>query len=114
MPDKSWKQVERRLAAIFGTCRRSLSGGNSKTGRDDCMHATLFLEAKHRAKLPFGTLYRQTLAMAQKEEKVPVLGYQEKGKHGIFIVFNSIHFLDVCKAWAEANGYRLIKVRSKQ
>src|SRR5688500_15985775 len=113
-PLGTWKGTERRLGAIFGACRRALSGGNSKTGRDDCMHDTLFLEAKHRARLPFGTLYRQVAEMAAKECRIPVLGFQEKGREGLFIVFNSKHFLAVCRAWARANGYRLIKVKDKQ
>lgn len=99
MPSRpNWKFAEDRLARFFGTTRRPLSGGNSKTGRDDSMHPRLFLESKHSKSHAVWTLYRKTREMARKEKRVPVIGLQEHGKPGILLV---IHTDDLDKVLAE-------------
>lgn len=89
MPNTTWKELERRLGAIFGVKRRPLSGGNSGEGRDDCKHPVLFLEAKHVKKSALWTLYRKTKKLAVKENRIPVLGIQETGGKGILLTLNS-------------------------
>jgi hypothetical protein len=61
----TWKNFERVVAALFGTKRTSLSGGNSKITRSDTMHPYLFIECKTRNKFT-GTL--TVLKDADKEK----------------------------------------------
>ena len=42
-----WKNFERYVAAIFGTERTALSGGNGKVTRSDSHHPLLFLSCKY-------------------------------------------------------------------
>uniref|UniRef100_A0A6H1ZS84 Uncharacterized protein n=1 Tax=viral metagenome TaxID=1070528 RepID=A0A6H1ZS84_9ZZZZ len=86
MADKTWKAVERRIAAWFKTQRVSLSGGNSKISRSDTMHSQLFVEIKHRQKHALWSLYRQTKTLAEKENKLPILAIHETGGHGFLLV----------------------------
>lgn len=41
-----WKNFERYVAAIFGTQRTALSGGNGKVTRSDSHHPKLFISCK--------------------------------------------------------------------
>lgn len=105
MPRQRWKDAEDRLAGFFGTSRRPLSGMNHGTGqRDDGLHPVLFLESKFGKKLPLFPLYRETKTKADKEQRVPVIGLQEKGRHGILLVIHSGDFETVAREWAESNG----------
>jgi len=105
MPRQTWKYAEDRLAAFFGTARRPLSGMNHGTGqRDDGLHPLLFLESKHGKRLPLFPLYRETKMKADREKRVPVIGLQEKGRHGILLVIHSGDFEEVARAWADVNG----------
>jgi len=109
MPTRSqWKFAEDRLAEFFNTKRRPLSGGNQGEGRrDDGMHDVLFLESKYGKYIPLFNLYRDTKEKARKEGRIPVIGLQEKGKHGILICVHSNDFEDVVKQWAKDNGFRI-------
>ena len=89
MADKAWKAAERRLAKIFGTRRRPLSGGNQGGGRDDSMHEVLYIENKYTSRSSLWTLYRDTRDKAKKEGRVPVLGIQESRAKGVLIVCHS-------------------------
>jgi hypothetical protein len=82
----TWKAGERRVAAVFGTERTPLSGGNSKHTRSDTLHDKLFIEIKMRARQAVWTLFRETEVLARKEDKIPVLALQEKHKPGFLLV----------------------------
>jgi hypothetical protein len=74
---KAWKQRERDVAAIIGTKRTPLSGGNSGHSRSDTRSAWAFIENKHRKKHATGVLLRKTRELARKEKKIPIVTYTE-------------------------------------
>lgn len=100
-----WKVAEQKLAEEFGTNRRPLSGGNSRSGgRDDADHEHLHLESKYgNFCKPLFNLYKDTAAIARKEKKTPVLGLREHNTHGCLVVFNTKHFQIVIREWLRAN-----------
>lgn len=89
MADRTWKSVERKIAAYFGTERTPLSGGNGKQTRSDTLHEDLFIEAKYRKKHSAVTLWDETKKLAAKEGKTPVVCLCEKGRPGFWIVCHS-------------------------
>ena len=99
----AWKKAEDRLAKLFGTRRRPLSGGNSGGGRDDGLHPVLFLENKHGRTVPLFGLYKDTKKKAKKEGRVPVIGLQKYRSPGILLVIHSDDFPTVVKEWMKAN-----------
>ena len=99
--DKSWKQVERKVARSLDTERTPLSGGNSKQTRSDTLDEKLFVEVKQRKHFSVLVLYRKTLELARKEHKIPVLCLKEKGKHGELAVIDWKLFL---KLWSHAQN----------
>jgi hypothetical protein len=88
MPEKSWKQYERRVAAIFGAHRTPLSGGNSRHGtRSDVLHPTLYIECKFGSSVPqtwraIEALFEDVVRNATLEGKMPVLVCHRKNAHG--------------------------------
>jgi len=80
MPDKPWKQFERRIARFFGAVRNSLSGRNSKVTSADCIHDHLYIEAKWRASSALFTLFEKVREEANKERKLPVIALHRKGR----------------------------------
>ena len=91
MPTRpTWKFAEDRLARLFGTVRRPLSGRNSRSGgSDDAMHDKLYLENKYRKKQSLWTLFREVRDKARQEGRTPVIGIQEKDAKGILLVIHS-------------------------
>ena len=79
MPDKTWKAVERRVARMFGAQRNPLSGRNSRHTQADIIHDHLYIEVKHRARIPFYRVWLETVEKAKQEGKVPVLILHPKG-----------------------------------
>ena len=75
--DKTWKALERRVAAFFGTQRTSLSGGNSKQTRSDTLHPQLFIECKQGKVVPGYSLFQKTKALALKEKKIPLVVFHK-------------------------------------
>ena len=74
MPDKGFKQYERRIARHFGVERTPLSGSASRHTASDTLHAVLFIDTKVRREVR--TLWRlfQTIdGLARREGKRPVL-----------------------------------------
>lgn len=84
-----WKRAEQKLARLFGTRRRPLSGSNQGGGSDDAMHNTLYLECKSKKKQSLFTLYRETRVKALKEKKIPIIGLVEKNSPGVLLVIHS-------------------------
>ena len=83
---KHWKNIERKVAAAFGSERTPLSGGNSKHTRSDSLHPRLFIETKHRKNSAAINLYKETRELAEKEGKIPLLALHEKGSQFYCIV----------------------------
>lgn len=104
----TWKAAERRIAGFFGTQRTPLSGGNSKITRSDTMHRGIFVEAKLRARHAAVQLWRETKLLADKENKIPVICLNEKGKEGFWIMCHNADFVRVGQMVAEL-GYMCSK-----
>lgn len=104
MADKWWKQVERRVADLFGTTRTPLSGGNGKQTRSDTLHPDLFVETKARATHAVVSLWRQTKELARKERKTPVVVLVEKNKPGMWLLVHSDDFSAVAQNFRSAHG----------
>lgn len=86
-PTKTWKQAERRVAALFGSLRQRLSGSS---GRDDCSaadttHPALFIEVKYRDVHAVRTLYDEVEKKAAKEHKTPLVCLVSKRKPGFLL-----------------------------
>lgn len=91
MADRTWKAVERRIAAFFG-CRRVPGSGalwREYETRSDSDHPRLYVEAKHRARFAVLTLWRDTRDKARREGKTPVVALAEKSRHGFWILCHS-------------------------
>jgi hypothetical protein len=85
-PAKTWKHKERHLAALFGTIRRPLSGGNGSHGteRDDAEHERVYLESKYSQRHALFSLWRHCRLNAAREahrkpKRRVVVGLFEKG-----------------------------------
>jgi hypothetical protein len=74
----TWKQLERRIAAQFGTVRTALSGSNSKITSSDSLSEKYYLEVKLRAKIPFYKTFKDTMEKAKKENKIPIVVMHQK------------------------------------
>ena len=77
MHRNTWKAFERRVAAMFGTKRTPLSGGNSGHTRSDSLHKELFIECKKHKRMAMHNLFRSTKELAELEEKTPIIITQE-------------------------------------
>ena len=89
MASKTWKTIERKIARFFGAERNPLSGGNGKQSRSDSLSDKLFIETKYRVNHSAVTLWRKTLLLANKEDKIPVVCLAEKHRHGFWILCHS-------------------------
>ena len=78
MNRNTWKQGEARIAKKFGTVRTPLSGKNSRHTEADTLHKKLFIEIKHRKKIPFLKTYKETIMKSKKEKKTPLVVFIEK------------------------------------
>lgn len=87
MPEEVWKVFERVVAEFFETFRNPLSGENSRHTAGDVIHPDYLIECKYRKKLGLFSLWRRTRALAEKEGKIPILAFKERGVKGwIFAV----------------------------
>jgi hypothetical protein len=78
MSDKTWKAVERRVARMFHGKRNPLSGSNSGHTQADVIHNRLYIEVKHRAKIPFFRVFQETTTKAKQEGKIPIVVFHQK------------------------------------
>lgn len=78
MHRESWKEGERRIAKRFGTTRTPLSGINSRHTGSDTLSEFLFIEVKHRKRIPADKLWGETVEKAKKENKIPLLVFIKK------------------------------------
>ena len=88
MHRSTWKKGEAKIAAMFGTRRTPLSGGNSGHTRSDTLHLDLFIEVKHSKKYPLEKLVTKTFKEAKDEAKMPLL---------VFLKLNNSEPLILCK-----------------
>ena len=87
MPEKRWKRVEKRVAALFGTRRRRMSGSDMESGGDDIVHDRLHVEVKHRQRHGAVRAFKEhVVPKARKEGKLPVLVMAEVGKPGLYLL----------------------------
>lgn len=92
---KTWKAIERRVAAMFCVERTPLSGGNSKMTRSDTLSPYLFVENKYRETHTAVSLFKKTAELAKKEiapdgePKIPVVSLVEKGQSGSYFLVHS-------------------------
>lgn len=75
--DKSWKALERRVAALLDTQRTALSGSNGKLTRSDTMSDKYFVEVKYRKYIPFFSTFEETRILAKKEKKFPIVVFHQ-------------------------------------
>ncbi|MCK5293660.1 MAG: hypothetical protein KAJ49_03335 [Arcobacteraceae bacterium] len=88
MTDKTWKQIERRVAEFFGTIRTPLSSSHSRHTQSDTLHKELFIEIKYRKKIPFLTTFKDTIKKAKEETKTPLVVFVEKGSQTPILMCN--------------------------
>jgi len=94
MPTKTWKTVERKIARKFGTERTPLSGGASRHTLSDTLHPDYYIEIKHRAKIPFLKTFKEAVVNAEKENKLPMVVFKEKGSHMEILMIKLDDFLE--------------------
>lgn len=104
MADKAWKAAERRVAALLGTRRNSLSGSNSKMTSSDTLHEKLYVEVKHPARSAVWTLFKKTRKQAEKEKKTPILAIGQKSHKGFLFCVHSSDVPVFIGEWLKANG----------
>ncbi len=109
MPRQRWKDAEDRLAVLFGSTRRPLSGGNSKTGRDDSLHPRLFLECKFSKRHALWRLFREVRERAKAEKRTPVIGLAEKAAKGVLLVIHQDDLLEVAAEVAKDRVVRAVR-----
>jgi len=104
MADRVWKQVERRVAAFFGTLRNRCSGssGRSDESASDSVHPVLYIEVKHGDLARFlnaegRAMVADGVASAKAECKRFVGVLHPKHGEGFWILIHSGDFLAVAK-----------------
>lgn len=97
----TWKHKERDLAALFGTARRPLSGGNSShaESRDDAEHDRLYLECKYSVRHALFSLWRfcrqNTRREARRSKRRVVIGLYERGQPEALLLLHQDDLLHV-------------------
>lgn len=110
MGEPTWKVAERRLAKLFGTERRALSGGISKSGgRDDSMHEDLFISSKYSSQdsFPVFSLYKEELPKAIHEDKTLVIGFSRRRFPGQLLLIHSNDLETVALTFLRQLGYNI-------
>ena len=104
MSNKTWKNVERRVAAFFGTLRNRCSGSSGRADEtsSDSVHPTLFIETKHGDLSRFLSAEGRAMvehgqAEAKREGKRFVGCLHPKGREGFWILIHSGDFLAAAK-----------------
>ena len=102
----TWKNAERRVAALFGSLRNRLSGssGRKDESESDTKHPRLFIEVKYREKHAVRTLFDETAAKAKGEGKTPVVALVDKGKPGFLLCVHCDDLGEVYGQYVAANS----------
>lgn len=79
-PSSNWKRVEKAIANLFGAKRITGSGRNNtlSTSSSDTTHSKLYIEIKTRKRIPFMKTWKESVAKAHEERKVPVVVFHER------------------------------------
>ncbi|MGC8558980.1 MAG: hypothetical protein ACP5NC_08360 [Nitrososphaeria archaeon] len=80
---------------MFKGSRNPLSGSNSGRTQADVIHNKLYIEVKHRAKIPFYKVWQDTVSKAGKEGKVPVVIFHEKGSDKYIAMVDAEYLADL-------------------
>ena len=87
MHSRTWKKAEGRVAQLFGARRRTGSGCDPRTGADDIVHPTIFVEVRCRQKFEVLRWWKEDAkGPAETEGKLPVLVIFAAGDQTPFIV----------------------------
>ncbi len=123
----NWKFAEERLANLFNTKRRPLSGslsygsntfwrGQKKERGDDGLHERIWLESKYGSQSPLVNhawdLYDKSQAQCSAETKdklYPVIGLQKSARQGILLCVHSKHLEKLCVEYLTQLGYEVSK-----
>ena len=85
--DKTWKQMERRVAKGFNALRNSLSGRMSKAGTSsDTLSKEFYIECKYRQKIAVVEWFQEIVEKARREGKVPVLALKAKNRKDDYVL----------------------------
>ena len=77
--DKTWKQIERKVAALLGGVRVPVSG-RQRGDSPDVLHPTFSIEVKHREQFPDWLFDAMRQAEASKrDEQIPLVVLHQKG-----------------------------------
>lgn len=88
----AWKQLERKVATMFGTKRVPLSGSNSgHNTNSDSLHPKLYIECKLRQKIAIWQLFIDTEKKAYAEDKIPIVAIKQKGAKGELLIIRPEH-----------------------
>jgi hypothetical protein len=107
---QQWKEAERRVAALFASNRRPLSGSNSGEGAgDDARNDAVYLESKYAKYIPIMRLYRECRdkCKEEKRDRIPVIALQEKHQPGMLLCVHSTNLERLLREWASVNGFRI-------
>ncbi len=93
MPDKSWKQFERRTARRLAGERSSLPGKHSPD-----FETPIFLgENKLRAKFPkwLTLTFKKIAGIAESRGKIPLVCLKEKRKRTVYYILREKDFIEL-------------------
>jgi len=83
MANKTWKSVERAIAAFFpGAKRRGADFGDAQGGKNDVLAEGWSIEVKHSKRPTFGLMVdavAQAEAAMQKPQDIPIAVIHKKG-----------------------------------
>ena len=98
----AWKQLERKIAGMFGTKRVPLSGSNSgHNTNSDSLHPKLYIECKLRQKIAIWQLFIDTEKKAHAEDKIPIVAVKQKGERGELLVIRPEDLQKIAKIQRE-------------
>lgn len=126
MPNKRWKDAERRAAKILGgeNCRRtplsgSLAHTDAQQSKNDTDHPTMHIEVRQRVSHGVWSWFRETKAQAEREaklskrpRKVPVVALDEVRAHGLIVCVHSDDLKEFCEKYLAIYGKQKKKSRS--
>jgi len=104
MHKSTWKRGESRVAALFHSKRKSLSGGGSKLTRSDSTHPKLFIECKHAKRHATWTLLDDAKPKAKAEGKSPVIALLRKGSPGAVLCVHTDDVANFVAAYLGVDG----------
>lgn len=102
LSDKPWKAEERTVARMFGTSRALMKGTNEKS---DIISDIFVVDVKLRKRVNVHKTYRDLLAAARKQDKIPILTMREPGAKLRLAVLDLDYLISILKG-AQMNAER--------